>query len=206
MLQGFPYPEHTDNITCNKDTCQYHQQNKPCSLINGRLHYQLKTGRRCFLVVNAQLVATNMKSITPRMKIGISNHRIISRLHIFVIKSFKFIFQTDIGNIIQGLARYLKSDGRIPGRQYQLMFIQYRFLDKSQRIKGLNFRIIHKHAFYEHIILHRLLVQFLLGYGNDTCQSTDINIVVGRNVQPSVIHVIQGKITLPVIVLECGSG
>ena len=40
----------------------------------------------------------------------ISNHRIISRLHIFVIKSFKFIFQTDIGNIIQGIARYLKSD------------------------------------------------------------------------------------------------
>ena len=118
MPQSFSYPEHTDNIAGNKDSCQHHQQNKPCPLINRSLHYQLKTNGRCFLTVNAHLVATDMESIMPRMKIGIGNHRIIARLHIFVIKAFKFIFQTDIRNIIQGVTCYLKSDGRISGRQY----------------------------------------------------------------------------------------
>ena len=83
------------------------------------------------------------------------------------------------------------------------MFIQYGFFDKPQRIKWLYFRIIHKHPFYKHIIVNRLFVQLFLGDRDNTRQTTHVNIVVGRNIQPSVIYIIQGKITLSVIVLEC---
>ena len=83
------------------------------------------------------------------------------------------------------------------------MFIQYGFFDKPQRIKRLYFRIIHKHPFYKHIIVNRLFVQLFLGDRDNTRQTTHVNIVVGRNIQPSVIYIIQGKITLSVIVLEC---